>query len=88
VNIRSTVDDRRRIRLITDLAVFSLGPGGAILEALVGKATLTDVQARTGFGFAVDAHLAVIGDPPPAVRATIQALDPERRSAELVGAAA
>jgi len=36
----------------------------------------------------VDAHLAQIGDPPPAVRSIIQSLDPDRRSAELVGAAA
>jgi glutaconate CoA-transferase subunit B len=88
VNIRSTQDDSRRTRLLTDLAVFSVGPGGAILEALVGGATLAEVQARTGFQFAVDAHLALIGDPPPAVRAVIHALDPDRRSAELVGAAA
>jgi len=88
VNIRSTQDDARRTRLLTDAAVFSIGPGGAILEALAGPATLADVQERTGFQFAVSAHLAVIGDPPAAVRATIQALDPDRRSLELVGAAA
>ena len=88
VNIRSTIDDSRRTRLLTDAAVFSVGPGGAILEALVGSATLADVQARTGFPFAVAAHLAVIGDPPPAIRSVIHALDPERYSAELVGAAA
>jgi len=88
VNIRSTQDDARRTRLITDAAVFSVGAGGAILEALCGTATLADVQARTGFQFAVDAHLAAIGDPPAAVRSVIQALDPDRRSAELVGAAA
>jgi glutaconate CoA-transferase subunit B len=88
VSVRSTQDDTRRTRLLTDAAVFSVGPGGAILEALVGTAKLSDVQARTGFGFAVADYLAVICDPPPAVRATIRALDPERRSTELVGAAA
>jgi glutaconate CoA-transferase, subunit B len=88
VSVRSTEDDARRTRLLTDAAVFSVGPGGAILEALVGGAQLPDVQARTGFPFTVAAYLAVIGDPPPAVRATIHALDPDRRSAELVGAAA
>jgi glutaconate CoA-transferase subunit B len=88
VNIRSTQDDSRRTRLLTDAAVFSVGPGGAILEALCGGATIADVAARTGFQFAVDAHLAVVGDPPAAVRSIIEALDPDRRSAELVGAAA
>jgi glutaconate CoA-transferase subunit B len=88
VNIRSTQDDGRRTRLLTDAGVFSVGPGGAILEALAAGISLPEVQARTGFPFAVDAHLAVIGDPPPAVRQAIQALDPDRRSAELVGAAA
>jgi glutaconate CoA-transferase subunit B len=88
VNIRSTQDDSRRTRLLTDVAVFSVGPGGAILEALVAGTSLADVQDRTGFPFVVDAHLAVIGDPPPAVRQALQALDPDRRSAELVGAAA
>jgi glutaconate CoA-transferase subunit B len=88
VNIRSTADDARRTRLITDAGVFSVGPGGAILEALVGNTTLADVHARTGFQFAVDAHLAVIGDPPLAIRQTLAALDPDQRSAELVGAAA
>lgn len=88
VSVRSTEDDTRRTRLITDAAVFSVGPGGAILEALAGGTPLAEVQARTGFEFAVAPHLAVIGDPPPAVRATIHALDPERRSADLVGAAA
>lgn len=88
VMVRSTQDDARRTRLLTDVAVFTVGAGGAILEALVGSATLADVQARTGFGFAVAATLGVIGDPPPAIRAAIRALDPDRRSAELVGAAA
>jgi glutaconate CoA-transferase subunit B len=88
VNIRSTEDDARRTRLITDAGVFSVGPGGAILESLVGATTLAEVHARTGFQFAVDAHLAVIGDPPIAIRQTLQALDPDRRSDELVGAAA
>lgn len=40
VGIRSTADDARRTRLLTDAAVFSVGPGGAILEALVGATTL------------------------------------------------
>lgn len=84
VTVRST-DDGRRTRLLTDLAVFSIGPGGAVLEALAAHATLAQVRARTGFPFAEAANLALLSDPPAHALAAIRALDPDNLRADLVG---
>lgn len=86
VTVKSTVDDARRTRLITDLGAFSVGTGGAVLVALAAHATLDDVHRKTGFPFQVSGDLEVIGDPPREVRDAIERLDPDRLSSELVAA--
>ena len=86
VAVASTSDDARRTRLLTDLGAFSLGNGGAVLQAIAAHTTLDALRARTGFAFQVAAELDVIGDPPAAVRDAIRRLDPDRLSGELVAA--
>lgn len=84
VHVRST-DDDRRTRLLTDLAGFSIGPGGAVLEAVAGHATVDDVRARTGFVFREAATVTRFADPAADVLAAIRQLDPDNLRAELVG---
>jgi glutaconate CoA-transferase subunit B len=84
VNVRST-DDDRRTRLLTDIAGFSIGPGGAILEAIAPHATLDDVRARTGFEFRAAEPIAHLADPPADVLAAIRRIDPDNLRADLVG---
>jgi glutaconate CoA-transferase, subunit B len=84
VNVRSTVDDRRT-RLLTDLAVFSIGAGGAIVEEVAAHATLTDVRTRTGFVFREAAPIATLPDPTAEVLAAIRRIDPDNLRSELVG---
>jgi glutaconate CoA-transferase subunit B len=84
VHVRSTADDRRT-RLLTDLAVFSIGEGGAVLEAIAPHASLADVQGRTGFSFRIAEPVAQLADPSAEVLAAIHRLDPDNLRAELVG---
>lgn len=84
VHVRSTVDERRT-RLLTDLAVFSIGEGGALLEALAPHASLDEVRARTGFAFREAEPIPMLADPAPDVLAAIRRIDPDNLRAELVG---
>lgn len=87
VAVRSTEDDARRTRLLTDLGVFTVGAGGAVLEAVVPDVALDTVRARTGFAYASAVTLHIVGDPPPHVVDAIQALDPDQFRRALVGTA-
>ena len=84
VGVKST-DDTRRTRLLTDLAMFSIGVGGAILEQISPHASLDDVRARTGFAFREAEPVTRHGDPSAEVLAAIRRLDPDNLRAELVG---
>jgi glutaconate CoA-transferase subunit B len=84
VTVKST-DDDRRTRLLTDLAGFSIGPGGAVLEALAVHASLDDVRSRTGFAFRVTEPIATLADPTADALAAIRRLDPDNLRSELVG---
>jgi len=84
VNVTST-EDVRRTRLLTDLAVFSIGEGGAILEALAPHASLADVRVRTGFAFSEAAPIARLTDPDADMLAAIRRIDPDNLRDELVG---
>ena len=85
VAVRSTEDDRRT-RVLTDLGQFSVGPGGAVLEAVAPHTSLDTIEARTGFAFTIADALEVIPDPAPDERDVIAALDPDGLRFELVGA--
>lgn len=84
VHVRST-DDGRRTRLLTDLALFSIGDGGAVLEAIAPHASIDDVRARTGFAFREAEPIARLFDPNADVLAAIRRIDPDNLRAELVG---
>ena len=86
VAVRSTAD-ARRTRLLTNLARFSLGEGGARLEAVAPDAPLDAIRARTGFAFEIGEALEILPDPPAHALDAIRALDPNDLRAELVGAA-
>ena len=88
VAIRSTEDPARRTRLLTDLATFTVGAPGVVLEALEPGVALDQVRARTGFDYAVAAALPSLPEPPPSVLDTLHSLDPAGLRGELVGAAA
>ncbi len=85
VQIASTSDPARRTRLITDLGVFELGPGGAALVARHPWAAEETISDRTGFEHAVADPLPVT--PPPGtdyVRA-IRTIDADGLRERLVG---
>ncbi len=86
VRVRST-SDARRTRLLTELAAFSVGDGGAELDALAPDTELDQVRARTGFPFRTAAHVASLADPSADALAAIRRLDPDNLRAELVGRA-
>ena len=86
VAVRSTADDARRTRLLTDLGVFSLGAEGAVLEAIAPTTTLEALRARTGFAFSIAPALATLAEPPDDIVTTLHALDPGRYRTALVGA--
>ena len=72
--------------MLTDLGQFSVGPGGAVLEAVAPHTSLDTIAARTGFAFTIADALEVIPDPAPDERDVIAALDPDGLRFELVGA--
>jgi len=86
VAVRSTEDDARRTRVLTDLAAFTVGGGGAVLEALAPGAALDAVRARTGFAYASAVTLHTLPDPPPHAVDVLHTLDPDHFRAALVGA--
>ncbi len=87
VAIRSTEDTARRTRLLTDLATFTVGAPGVLLEAIESGVALDQVRARTGFDYAVAASLPSLPEPPGSVIDTLHSLDPAGLRGELVGAA-
>lgn len=87
VAVRST-EDERRTRLLTDLGVFTVGAGGAVLEAIAPGVAVDAIRARTGFAYASAVTLHMLPDPPDHVVDVIETLDPDRFRRALVGAAA
>jgi glutaconate CoA-transferase subunit B len=87
VAVVSTDDQSRPTRLLTDLGTFSLGGPGPVLEAIAPGATLDDLYARSGFGFALADAFHGLPDVPDHAIETLAALDPAGFRGELVGAA-
>ena len=85
VAVRSTEDAERRTRLLTDIATLSVGPPGAVVEAIAPGTSLDELRARTGFAVALADSLAVLPDPPQHAIDTLAALDPAGFRGELVG---
>ncbi|MFY2561175.1 CoA-transferase subunit beta [Corallococcus terminator] len=85
VQVATTQDPRRTVRLISDLGVFELGASGARLTARHPWATAEDIAERTGFEFTVDDALPVTSLPDARTIAAIRALDPRGYREQLVG---
>ncbi|GEN11451.1 glutaconate CoA-transferase subunit B [Myxococcus fulvus] len=85
VQVATTRDPRRDVRLISDLGVFELGASGARLTARHPWASTEDIAERTGFDFTVDDSLAITSLPDARTVAAIRALDPRGLRDQLVG---
>jgi glutaconate CoA-transferase subunit B len=86
VQIVSTQDPRRTVRLISDLGVFELGATGARLLALHPWVELDTLLERTGFEVSVEGPLPTTPLPDAPTLAAIRAMDPRNLREQLVGA--
>jgi glutaconate CoA-transferase subunit B len=86
VQVVTTQDVRRTVRLISDLGIFELGPQGARLLARHPWADLDTVRERTGFELSVDEPLPTTPLPDAPTLAAIRAMDPHHLRDQLVGA--
>jgi len=85
VQVASTSDPGRRIRLLTDLALFELGTGGAALLARHGWAAPGEIAERTGFAFRSPQPLPVTPAPSAESLRAIRRFDPAGLRDRLVG---
>lgn len=74
----------RRVRIISNLAVLSCGPGGPVLESAHPHTSVQAVVRATGFPLALPNADATTLAPEPALLAAIAALDPGRVRDRLV----
>jgi glutaconate CoA-transferase subunit B len=86
VQVVTTQDPRRPVRLISDLGVFELGAGGARLLARHPWVDLDTLLERTGFELTVEEPLPATPLPDAATLAAIRAMDPRNLRDQLVGA--
>jgi glutaconate CoA-transferase subunit B len=86
VQVATTQDPRRPVRLISDLGVFELGPQGARLLALHPWTDLDTVRERTGFELSVQEPVPTTSLPDAPTLAAIRAMDPRNLRDQLVGA--
>ncbi len=86
VQVVTTRDDRRPVRLVSDLGVFELGVGGAKLLARHPWASVEQISERTGFSFQAEAHLPVTPLPDARTLAAIRSIDSRGYRDQLVGA--
>ncbi|MBJ6762547.1 glutaconate CoA-transferase [Myxococcaceae bacterium JPH2] len=86
VQVATTRDPRRPVRLISDLGVFELGSDGAKLLARHPWAQVETIAERTGFEFTVPDTLPVTPLPDSRTLSAIRALDPRNLRDSLVGA--
>jgi glutaconate CoA-transferase, subunit B len=86
VQVVTTRDDRRPVRLVSDLGVFELGGSGARLLARHPWASVERITERTGFSFQTDAHLPVTPLPDARTVAAIRSIDSQGYRDQIVGA--
>jgi glutaconate CoA-transferase subunit B len=86
VQVVTTQDPRRTVRLISDLGVFELGPEGARLLSRHPWVELETLRERTGFELRVEEPLPTTPLPDAATLTAIRATDPRNLRDQLVGA--
>jgi glutaconate CoA-transferase subunit B len=84
VQIASTSDPCRPIRLLTNLGVFELGPEGATLLSRHAGADLASIHQQTGFEFTFLDPLPVTPEPDLESAHTIRSIDAERLCERIV----
>lgn len=86
VQVATTRDEQRPVRLISDLGIYELGPSGARLLSRHPWASPEEIASRTGFPLDMVSPLPVT--PPPDARTleAIRAIDPQGLRDSLVGA--
>ncbi|QRN94889.1 glutaconate CoA-transferase [Archangium violaceum] len=86
VQVATTRDDSRPVKIISDLGVFEVGAGGARLLSRHPWATLDTISERTGFSFQVEESVPVTPLPDARTLAAIRAIDSRGLRDQLVGA--
>lgn len=84
VQVASTRDDRPT-RLLTDVAAFEVGPGGASLLGRQPGATEAEIAERTGFAYSSPPRVPELPAPPAALLAAIRRIDARGLRDRLVG---
>ena len=84
VDVVSTADPQRRVTLLTDLATFELGEGGAVLTSRHPWVSYEEIAERTGFKYAI-ADTSVTDLPTPSVIDAINSIDKHGLRHGLVG---
>lgn len=85
VQVVSTTDPERRTTLITDLATFEVGSGGAVLTGRHPWATEADIAQKTGFSYSTAPHVCVTAAPDAATLHAIRSIDSSGLRHALVG---
>ncbi len=86
VQVVTTRDDVRPVRLVSDLGLFELGARGARLLARHPWTSVEQIAERTGFPFEAAATLPVTPAPDARTLAAIRAIDSHGLREQLVGA--
>ncbi|MET0402758.1 MAG: CoA-transferase [Cystobacter sp.] len=86
VQVATTRDDHRPVRLVSDLGIFELGAAGARLLARHPWASVEQIAERTGFSFHSDERLSVTPLPDARTVAAIRSIDSHGYRDSLVGA--
>jgi glutaconate CoA-transferase subunit B len=85
VQVASTVDLARRTTLVTDLAVFEVGPPGPELVGLHPWASEAEVREKTGFAFELSPRVELTSEPDAKTAAALRAIDAHDMRLSLVG---
>ena len=85
VQIASTTDPRRRIRLLTNLGIFELGSGGATLLSRHAGVDAAVIREQTGFEFTPTDPLPVTPEPDLEHVHAIRSIDDQRLCERIVG---
>lgn len=86
VQVATTRDARRPVRMISDLGTWELGASGARLLSRHPWATSEELASRTGFPFQAEESLPVTAPPDARTLDAIRAIDPHGLREALVGA--
>ena len=85
VQVATTRDPKRPVRVMTDLGIFLLHQQEASLLSLHPGVELAELTQRTGFSFTVSSDLQKTPEPSPEIMAAISKIDRDNLRYQLVG---